>query len=370
METKSEKSKVSEDVFQDERELENFKKVVESFKSYHYCLTKSVANSLKNFHNLNQKHKEYLMDFEDNCKLLLECIDHNDDVIRLFIRDAELMFENSNALTNKLTEENSDQSNHSKNDVDRVCTTLKQIIRDWSIEGENERQMCYKPILDELINIYSEIKDLSQINVLVPGCGLGRLAFDIATKGFMCEGNEFSLHMLIASNFIINNCFMKNQYKIYPYVDSWSNNINFENQTREIHFPDVSPHDFSNQLSQFSMGAGDFLEVYNEEEKWECIVTCFFIDTAHNIIDYIERIWKLLKRDGYWINLGPLLYHFSKIPGEFSIELSYKQLKRVIERVGFKYLKEEFNVKSKYNSDDQSLLQYTYDSIFFVVQKN
>ncbi|RMZ93514.1 hypothetical protein BpHYR1_048336 [Brachionus plicatilis] len=257
---------------------------------------------------------------------------------------------------------------HSAQDVDRVCTTLKQISRDWSSIGEEERSLCYKPILIELDKLYAE-KNPSDVSVLVPGSGLGRLAFDIASKGFKCEGNEFSMHMLIVSNFIINKCFMKNQYKIYPYVDSWSNNLKFENQLRVVEFPDVSPQEFVERLSNFSMVAGDFLEVYNEESTFDCIVTCFFIDTAHNVIDYIEKIWMLLKEGGYWINLGPLLYHYSKIEGQMSIELSYEQIKRVIEKVGFKFMREEFGLETKYNSDDKSLLKYVYESIFFTVQR-
>ncbi len=32
--------------------------------------------------------------------------------------------------------------------------------------------------------------------------------------------------------------------------------------------------------------------------------------------------------------LGPLLYHWSEMPGELSIELSWEELKRVIESLG------------------------------------
>ena len=39
-------------------------------------------------------------------------------------------------------------------DVDRVYTTLKQIVRDWSSEGREERDFCYTPILNELKNLY------------------------------------------------------------------------------------------------------------------------------------------------------------------------------------------------------------------------
>jgi len=41
---------------------------------------------------------------------------------------------------------------------------------------------------------------------------------------------------------------------------------------------------------------------------WDCIATVFFIDTAHNIVAYLETIWKILKPNGYWINLGQYCY--------------------------------------------------------------
>lgn len=31
---------------------------------------------------------------------------------------------------------------------------------------------------------------------------------------------------------------------------------------------------------------------------WDAVVTCFFIDTAHNIIEYIEVISRILKDGG------------------------------------------------------------------------
>lgn len=42
------------------------------------------------------------------------------------------------------------------------------------------------------------------MQILVPGAGLGRLAFEIAKRGYSCQGNEFSLFMLFASNFVLN----------------------------------------------------------------------------------------------------------------------------------------------------------------------
>ena len=46
--------------------------------------------------------------------------------------------------------------------------------------------------------------DRGEVNVLVPGAGLGRLSYEVAKRGFSCQGNEFSLFMLFASNFVLN----------------------------------------------------------------------------------------------------------------------------------------------------------------------
>jgi len=73
---------------------------------------------------------------------------------------------------------------------------------------------------------------------------------------------------------------------------------------RAYKIPDVLPRDLPSTAG-FSMCAGDFVEIYRHQPaEWDCIVTCFFIDTAHNVIDYIEIIEGALKPGGVWINLG------------------------------------------------------------------
>lgn len=39
-------------------------------------------------------------------------------------------------------------------------------------------------------------------------------------------------------------------------------------------------------------------------ESWDVIATCFFIDTAKNIVEYLETIYNALKFGGTWINIG------------------------------------------------------------------
>jgi len=68
--------------------------------------------------------------------------------------------------------------------------------------------MCYQPIIDEIISYFPEPIDKNlweRISILHPGCGMGRLVFDLALKGYKSQGNEFAYFMLLASNFILNS---------------------------------------------------------------------------------------------------------------------------------------------------------------------
>lgn len=37
-------------------------------------------------------------------------------------------------------------------DQERVQATIKQLVRDWSVEGTEERTACYQPIIDEILH--------------------------------------------------------------------------------------------------------------------------------------------------------------------------------------------------------------------------
>lgn len=46
------------------------------------------------------------------------------------------------------------------------------------------------------------------------------------------------------------------------------------------------------------MAAGDFVEVFRHPDfagAFDAVATCFFIDTAHNVVEYMEVIWAALK---------------------------------------------------------------------------
>lgn len=213
-------------------------------------------------------------------------------------------------------------------DLDKARSTLRQFYRDWSEEGAVERKACYGPVMNDL---KLERERLNRtMNVLVPGAGLGRLVFDICYDGFNVEGNEISYHQLLASSYILNYCSGAQVHTIFPWVHSFSNHRNRSRQLQSFRIPDVHPetalqennkHNTTKTPGDMSMSASDFICLYGDEEHrdiYDAVATVFFIDTAPNLIRYIETIKNCLKTGGIWTNIGPLLWHFeNNAPGAF-----------------------------------------------------
>lgn len=109
--------------------------------------------------------------------------------------------------------------------------------------------------------------------------------------------------------------------------------------------------------------------MYKRSNCYDCVATCFFIDCANNIVDFVETIYRILVPGGIWVNLGPLLYHFSDIPNEDSIEPTYEDLMPIIEEVGFEVLSSETGIRTKYAQNPQSMLKSEYESLFWICRK-
>ncbi|KAK3930197.1 Carnosine N-methyltransferase [Frankliniella fusca] len=349
-------------------EERHFRRIVCAFKYYKKNSLARINKTEAYLDSLPGHHQDMLFKYKQHLGVIRQCVEKNEKIINHIIKDVDSMFANVHP-------DNADNHysniNHlsMSNEFERVETTLKQLVRDWSAEGAKERLMCYQPIIDEVLKNFPPSQcDPGNIKVLVPGAGLGRLAFELARNGYQCQGNEFSLFMLFASNFVLNGIRSTNAYEVFPWIHQANNVLKAESQIRGILFPDVNPSDLP-PTSQFSMAAGDFQEVYVDPEHWDCVATCFFIDCGHNIVSFIETIYNILKPGGVWVNLGPLLYHFADIPNENSIEPSYEVVREVIEKIGFVIEKEETNVPTTYSLNQESMLQYEYKSVFFVCRK-
>ncbi|XP_047256446.1 carnosine N-methyltransferase isoform X3 [Capsicum annuum] len=258
-------------------------------------------------------------------------------------------------------------------DVDKVRCIIRNIVRDWADEGQKERDQCYRPILEELERLFPNRSKENPPACLVPGAGLGRLALEISCLGFASQGNEFSYYMMICSSFILNHTQAAGEWTIFPWIHSNCNSLSDNDQLRPVSVPDIHPAS-AGITEGFSMCGGDFVEVYSDPSQagvWDAVVTCFFLDTAHNIVEYIEIISKVLKDGGVWINLGPLLYHFADMyspEDEMSIDLSLEDVKRVALHYGFVFEKES-TIETTYTTNSRSMMQNRYYAAFWTMRK-
>jgi len=290
----------------------------------------------------------------------------------------------------------------SQDTMDKVSSVLRSIARDWSKEGASERSMSYKPILDS-IRRYVPV-DTAPIppRVLVPGAGLGRLALEIYSLGYEVQGNEFSLHMLLASDFILNACTSAKPFFLSPYLQSSKNVSRSVDPARQLIIPDCDPASSlqshmidapDDAQPDFSMAAGEFIQIYSREdqfEKWDVLASCFFLDTAPSVVEYIQVIYHLLKPGGLLVNFGPLHFHWSGPPlrpdsGHFdsylkknsfldsrylqSIDISWEDIREILYNCGFEVLEERVGMKSRYAADARSLRITDYRCIYFVARK-
>jgi len=250
----------------------------------------------------------------------------------------------------------------------KVCSTLRQFVRDWAREGEAERAASYGPIIDALERHLPAGRGVAPA-VLCPGCGLGRLPFELARRGYAAQGNEFSYHMLLGSHLILNRCAAVDGHTIFPYVLSTAHRAGKKDHLRSVKIPDVCPRNALDENSQLSMAAGEFIEVYKEQEaEWDAMATVFFLDTAKTVFLYIRTIAHIVRAGGLWINLGPLLYHYADLPDECSIEPSWEEVRADISRY-FDIVEEERHV-AQYTTNPGSMMGVRYNCIFFVAVRN
>lgn len=229
-------------------------------------------------------------------------------------------------------------------DQTSVSQGMKHFVRDWAAEGHEEREESFQGILKSLAQ--EPRTDDAPLRVLLPGGGLGRLAHEvhrlggelmnlevegtytlILDSGYSVTMNEWSAYMNLAYRYV-SSISDRNSVSFHPYLNWLSHHATNADLQRSVNFPDQIA-----DPSSVSLIEGDFTTVLSGYTgHYDIIVTLFFIDTARNLVSYIENIHRLLRPGGRWINLGPLLYG----TGPF-VQLSLDEVVALSERIGFEF---------------------------------
>eukprot|EP00450_Noctiluca_scintillans_P027469 CAMPEP_0194536352 /NCGR_PEP_ID=MMETSP0253-20130528/75252_1 /TAXON_ID=2966 /ORGANISM="Noctiluca scintillans" /LENGTH=340 /DNA_ID=CAMNT_0039382265 /DNA_START=41 /DNA_END=1060 /DNA_ORIENTATION=+ len=212
-----------------------------------------------------------------------------------------------------------------------MSSILLHLLRDWSTTCDVVKS-TYEPVVALLC------KMLPGGEVLLPGAGLGRLALEIARKGFRVEANDASRLFLTAADFLLNRA---PQLPILPVAHLFSENWSLAEQHREIIVPQPSPSSLCPEgMPPIVLVPGDFRSIYKlggaGHRKFDAIVTCFFIDTMTDFASTVDTMDGLLGEGGVWINIGPL--NWKKDAG---LKLCWEEVVAAWESLGYTFLTQE-----------------------------
>lgn len=230
----------------------------------------------------------------------------------------------------------------------RVIEALGHFTRDW--DNHHEAEPLLKYIKKQLDSLPKDGKTC----IIIPGSGLGRIAHEIANYGdYDVHAVEYSGLMHLCNEFIYAEPYKK---EFYPYIHTCSNFYDTESQFRSSKLKQTSlPANLTLHIDDFR-----YFEVPNKEKYTNVVVlSVFFIDTAENFIDYLDRIQKLTVphpknnpiKNGYWINIGPLKYGSAA-----QVELNASEIQQIRAETGWK----DFDVAKSLELDEK-LVGYVTD---------
>ncbi|KAK3862727.1 hypothetical protein Pcinc_031432, partial [Petrolisthes cinctipes] len=163
-------------------EREHFQRIVRAFKAYRQYCQRRISDRESYITTLPTTHQTLLGPYTQHLHDQRLCVDHNAEIIKLIIKDVECMFENvqhqplrlcvdhnaeiikliikdvecmfENVQHQPLNNEDSITNSMLGPDIEKVQSTIRQIVRDWSPSGEKERRQCYGPIIDTVDKLF------------------------------------------------------------------------------------------------------------------------------------------------------------------------------------------------------------------------
>lgn len=265
----------------------------------------------------------------------------------------------------------------------RVIEALGHYIRDWSVDGDAELTPMLNYINEQLDRVIP-LEERSKTCIIIPGSGLGRIAHEIASTGSDTDARfgavhavEYSGLMHLCNSFIYSSSEALKDYIIYPYIHSCSNFVDVASQFRSfvVNNGHTKPKNLSLNHEDFR-----YFEI-PEKERFQnvVVISAFFIDTAENLISYLDTIQELTTpnkrnsiKNGYWINIGPLKYGSAA-----QVELNSEELTKIRKKMGWSDINSATSLESEnrdkalvgYMTDKQSMWQGYYGMSMWSTQR-
>lgn len=245
-----------------------------------------------------------------------------------------------------------------------VATLFLHIMRDWSSTHEHVGGSTYGPVVREAKKALPNGGEL-----LLPGAGLCRLALELANAGFRVEANDASRVLLTAADWLLNRGPVDMPF--YPLAHLFKENATLNDQYMEVKVPGKTPAVLADRTTgdgkgpAFHIVPGDFIQLYSPSgpchRKFDCIVTCFFLDVLVDLAVFIACISSLLQEGGVWINIGPLNWN-----KEAKMKLSWKEIVGMFTRAGFDFTLQESQDCDYHMPKGMKMYQETYICAFTV----
>ena len=339
-------------------EFKRFLVAIDAMELYSYHNYWQIDKLYNDFYSLNKKYLEKMnYDYETRGKRLEDAMGLN----QYFLNEIAQLYKPDSSYYNKYDMKEIDDLAYDEYSTLNYAVFM-YISRDWTIERKKERETNYKPII-EMAQKYLQ----KNSKILLPGAALLRLGYELALLGYNIDANDYNFFNVILCDYLFNKS-KKNQFEFQPLIRSFSNYLTEDAVFRKFSFPDEDIN--LEGKGKMTMLAGDFTKIYNDKPGfYDCVITCFFIDTAKNIMEYVEVIEKVLKKGGIWINFGPLTYHWIGYQNIPTIELPYDILKDVIINYGFEFLHEEKNKTVIYCEIEDFMKNDVFNCVFFTARK-
>lgn len=195
--------------------------------------------------------------------------------------------------------------------------TKEYLIRDWSNNKNSEQELeaIILPLKEE-INKYS-MKDKI---ALVPGCGLGRISYELSDIFKQVYSFDISLTMsdLLAE--------IQTKRKLLKTLNT-KNALTEKDKFKEydIDLKSIFRKNKHKNIKRVLNFVGDSKNIPLPNNSVDIIISFYFSDVIP-LNEYIEEFYRVLKKGGVFVHFGPLEYHFNDTSKHYSLETFFSNL--------------------------------------------